>query len=155
MDASALIIPRIGFLPPSDPRVRSTIARVQQDLTRDGLVYRYRTPDDLPGGEGTFTLCTFWLADALALSGEVEEAHAVFERALSTGNDLGLFAEEFEPATGEQLGNFPQGFSHLALIGAAVDLGKAEAHPTEHESQTETDRADRGAVSPPAISSES
>jgi GH15 family glucan-1,4-alpha-glucosidase len=141
LDASALIIPRIGFLPPTDPRVRSTVDRIYENLTRDGLVYRYRTPDGLQGGEGTFTLCTFWLADALALSGEMDRAHAVFTRASRTANDVGLLAEEIDPTSGAQLGNFPQGFSHLALIGAAVDLSKSEKHGREDSARTEVDRA--------------
>jgi GH15 family glucan-1,4-alpha-glucosidase len=143
LDASALVIPRIGFLPPTDPRVRSTVQQIQRRLTRDGLVYRYRTTDGLAGGEGTFTLCTFWLVDALALGGRLDEAHALFERAAGCANDVGLLAEEIDPDSGEQLGNFPQGFSHLALIGAAVNLAKAAAHGAEEQSETEGDRAGR------------
>jgi alpha,alpha-trehalase len=141
LDASALIIPRIGFLPATDERVRSTLGRIRQQLTRDGLVYRYCTPDGLPGGEGTFTLCTFWLADALALSGDVDEARALFDRALGYANDLGLLAEEIDPESGHQLGNFPQGFSHMALIGAAVDIAKAATEGAEHRPRSEAERA--------------
>jgi GH15 family glucan-1,4-alpha-glucosidase len=143
LDATALVIPRIGFLPASDHRVLSTIEQVRQHLTSDGLVYRYRTADGLAGGEGTFTLCTFWLVDALALSGQLDEAHELFERVLSYANDLGLLAEEIDPETREQLGNFPQGFSHLALIGAAVNLAKVAKHGSEQEAETESDRAGR------------
>jgi GH15 family glucan-1,4-alpha-glucosidase len=153
LDASALMIPRVGFLAPIDPRLRSTVARIQQELTRDGLVYRYRAPDGLPGDEGTFTLCSFWLAEALALAGQVDQANALFEQVLVRANDLGLLAEEIDPATGEQLGNFPQGFSHLALIGAAVDLAAATEHGAERRALTEAERASRASrsasVSPP------
>ena len=143
LDASALMIPRVGFLPPTDPRVRSTVARIQDELTHDGLVYRYRAADGLPGDEGSFTLCSFWLAEALALEGQMDEAHALFERVLVRANDLGLLAEEIDPATGEQVGNFPQGFSHLALIGAAVDLAAAAEHGAERQAHTEAERASR------------
>ncbi|HEY1294261.1 MAG TPA: glycoside hydrolase family 15 protein [Chloroflexota bacterium] len=127
LDATALVIPRVGFLPASDPRVKSTVRHIQRHLTRDGLVYRYRTFDGLNSHEGTFTLCTFWLVDALALGGQLREARELFERTLDCANDLGLLSEEIDPETGEQLGNFPQGFSHMALIGAAVNLARAEA----------------------------
>jgi alpha,alpha-trehalase len=145
LDASSLVIPRIGFLPPTDPRVVSTVHQLQDKLTRHGLAYRYRAPDGLRGSEGTFTLCTFWLADALALTGQLEDAHAVFTRGLDACNDLGLLAEEVDPTNGDQLGNFPQGFSHLALIGAAVDLDKIERHGREQadRAHTEVDRAAR------------
>lgn len=126
LDASVLIIPRTNFLPPSDPRMRSTLDQVRRYLMRDGLVYRYRTADGLVGGEGTFTLCTLWLADALAQSGQVEAARETLDRVMGLANDVGLLAEEIDPATGQQLGNFPQGFSHLALIGAAVNLARFE-----------------------------
>jgi GH15 family glucan-1,4-alpha-glucosidase len=145
LDASVLVIPRIGFLPHTDARVQSTIDQVQRHLSRDGLVYRYRTRDGLAGGEGTFTLCTFWLVDALALSGRLAEAHELFKRTIGYANDLGLLSEEIDPASGEQLGNFPQGFSHLALIGAAVNLAKAEEHGSEDQAQSESDRAARAA----------
>ncbi len=143
LDASALIIPRVGFLPPTDPRVRSTVDQIQRKLSKDGLVYRYRTPDGLAEGEGTFTLTTFWLVDALALGGELDQAHALFERTLGYTNDLGLLAEEIDPESGAQLGNFPQGFSHLALIGAAVNLAKAERHGSEQSAENEGERAQR------------
>ncbi len=143
VDATALVIPRIGFLPPTDPRVKSTVAVIRKQLSNDGLVYRYRTRDGLAGGEGTFTLCTFWLVDALALGGHLDEAKGLFERTVGYANDLGLLAEEIDPDKREQLGNFPQGFSHLALIGAAVNLAKAAAHGSEEEAETESDRARR------------
>jgi GH15 family glucan-1,4-alpha-glucosidase len=141
LDATALVIPRIGFLPSTDPRVRSTVDQIRRHLTKDGLVYRYRTQDGLAGGEGTFTLCTFWLVDALALGGQLDGAHELFERTVGFANDVGLLAEEIDPETREQLGNFPQGFSHMALIGAAVNLAKAARHGPERRAETESDRA--------------
>jgi alpha,alpha-trehalase len=143
LDATALVIPRIGFLPPTDARVRSTVRQIQQHLSKNGLVYRYRTQDGLAGGEGTFTLCSFWLVDALALGGRLDEARALFERLAGYTNDLGLLAEEIDPVSGEHLGNFPQGFSHLALIGAAVNLAKAARHGMEEQPESEDDRAGR------------
>ena len=143
LDATALVIPRIGFLPPTDSRVRSTVDRIKQHLSKKGLVYRYRSQDGLAGGEGTFTLCSFWLVDALALGGQLDEARSLFERVAGYANDLGLLAEEIDPESGEQLGNFPQGFSHLALIGAAVNLAKAASHGAEQQAESEDDRAGR------------
>jgi GH15 family glucan-1,4-alpha-glucosidase len=143
LDATALVIPRIGFLPATDQRVQSTVEQIRRHLSRDGLVYRYRTADGLAGGEGTFTLCSFWLAEALALGGQLDAAHEQFERVTRYANDLGLLAEEIDPDTREQLGNFPQGFSHLALIGAAVNLAKAAKHGSEQRAETEGERAGR------------
>lgn len=143
LDASALEIPLIGFLPPADPRVHSTIDAIQKGLTHSGLVYRYLNPDGLPGGEATFALCSFWLVDALAVSGRVDEARAVFEHVTSYANDVGLLAEEIDPSTGELLGNFPQGFSHMALIGSAVNLAEAEQHGAEADAENESQRAER------------
>jgi GH15 family glucan-1,4-alpha-glucosidase len=143
LDASALAIHRVGFLPPTDWRVQSTMERIRSELSHDGLIYRYRAPDGLSGGEGTFVLCTFWMVDALALSDRLEEAHDLFERVLGHANDLGLLAEEIDPKTGLLLGNFPQGFSHLALIGSAVNLAKAAKHGPERRAETEADRAPR------------
>ncbi|MBV9174511.1 MAG: glycoside hydrolase family 15 protein [Chloroflexi bacterium] len=140
LDASALIIPQIGFLSATDSRVASTVDQIRHHLTRDGLVYRYRTKDGLAGGEGTFTLCTFWLVDALALCGEHEEARALFEKLISFTNDLGLLSEEIDPDNREQLGNFPQGFSHLALIGAAVNLMNSSKHGAEQDAHNAGDR---------------
>ena len=144
------MIPRIGFLPPTDPRVESTVEQIRRHLTKGGLVYRYRTQDGLAGGEGTFTLCTFWLVEALALGGRLDQARQLLERTLGYANDLGLLAEEINPETSEQLGNFPQGFSHMALIGAAVNLAKAARHGPEQQPETESERASRagGAAHP-------
>lgn len=145
LDASALVIPRVGFLPPTDPRVRSTVAAIRRELTEHGLVYRYRAGDGLPGGEGTFALCTFWLVDALALGGRLDEAQALFEHTIAYANDVGLLSEELAPGSRDLLGNFPQGFSHLALIGSAVNLAKAADRGPEHAPENEADRAGRAA----------
>ena len=128
LDASTLLIPIVGFLPADDPRVRATVEAIAERLSDPhGLVYRYRAADGLKGEEGPFLLCTFWLAHALALGGEVERARGVFERAAAFVNDLGLLAEEVDGATGELLGNFPQAFSHVGLVNAAWAIAQAEA----------------------------
>ncbi len=124
-DASLLLLPAIGFLPPEDPRILGTIARVEKELLIDGLVRRYRTErvfDGLPGKEGTFLACSFWLADAYAMTGRMEEARALFEHLLSLRNDVGLLSEEYDPGSGRMLGNFPQAFSHTGLINSAYTL---------------------------------
>ncbi|HEY3670062.1 MAG TPA: glycoside hydrolase family 15 protein [Acidimicrobiia bacterium] len=131
LDASNLMLPLVGFLPADDPRVLSTIAATEERLTdARGLVYRYRAHDGLKGDEGVFLLCTFWLAQALAVTGEVERARVVFERAAAFVNDVGLLAEEVDPESGELLGNFPQAFSHIGLVNAAWAISQAEAAPT-------------------------
>ena len=147
LDASALVIPRLGLLPPTDPRVQSTIERIQSELMANGLVYRYLADDGLPGHEATFALCSYWLVDALALSGQLDQAHQLFERVNGYANDLGLLAEEIDPTTGELLGNFPQGFSHLALVNAAVNLAKAERHGPEQRAEDESERASKAGPS--------
>ena len=130
LDASGLMMPIVGFLPATDPRVLATINAIAERLTDErGLVYRYDTrggADGLEGREGTFVLCTFWLAQALALAGQPARARHVFERAITYLNDVGLLAEEVDPATGELLGNFPQAFSHIGLINAAWAISEAE-----------------------------
>ncbi len=130
LDASNLMLPIVGFLPARDPRVLATIEAIEERLTDDrGLVYRYRTEggvDGLAGEEGTFLLCTFWLAQALAMADHVERAREVFESAIRYVNDVGLLAEEIDPATGELLGNFPQAFSHIGLVNAAWAISEAE-----------------------------
>ena len=130
LDASSLMIPIVGFLPADDPRVLSTIDAIAEHLTDEhGLIYRYDTrtgTDGLEGREGTFVLCTFWLAQALALAGQSARARQVFERARRFVNDVGLLAEEVDPATGELLGNFPQAFSHIGLVNAAWAISQAE-----------------------------
>ncbi|MFD9130381.1 glycoside hydrolase family 15 protein [Kitasatospora sp. NPDC059571] len=128
LDASVLVMPIVGFAPADSPRMRATIDAVRERLTSpDGLVYRYLATDDgLPGEEGTFLLCTFWLAQALAMAGEPEAARGYFERAASAANDVGLLAEEVDPGSGELLGNFPQAFSHIGLVNAAWAIARAE-----------------------------
>jgi GH15 family glucan-1,4-alpha-glucosidase len=131
LDASNLMMPLVGFLPADDPRMLATIEATAQRLTDDrGLVYRYRAHDGLEGDEGTFLLCTFWLAQAMAMSGQVERARGVFERAIAFVNDVGLLAEEVDPRSGELLGNFPQAFSHIGLVNAAWAISEAERMQT-------------------------
>ncbi len=131
LDASNLMMAIVGFLPADDPRMVATIDAIEAGLTDDrGLVYRYRTQegvDGLAGEEGTFLICTFWLAEALAMAGEVERATAVFERAVAFANDVDLLSEEVDPDTGEQLGNFPQAYSHIGLVNAAWAISEARA----------------------------
>jgi GH15 family glucan-1,4-alpha-glucosidase len=128
LDASNLMMPIVGFIAADDPRMLATIDAIQNRLTDEhGLVYRYLSHDGLAGEEGTFLLCTFWLAEALALAGDVPGAREVFGRAVAYVNDLGLLAEEVDPATGELLGNFPQAFSHIGLVNAAWAISQAEA----------------------------
>jgi GH15 family glucan-1,4-alpha-glucosidase len=125
LDASVLSIPRVGFLPGSDLRVRSTIAAIEKHLLRDGFVLRYNTEestDGLPGSEGAFVACTFWLADNYALAGRITEAAQLFERLLNIRNHLGLLSEEYDSKLRRQIGNFPQAFSHLALVRAAHSI---------------------------------
>ena len=130
LDASNLMMPIVGFLPAAGPRVLATIDAIAERLTDErGLVCRYDTrggADGLEGREGTFVLCTFWLAQALALAGQPARARHVFERAITYLNDVDLLVEEVDPATGELLGNFPQAFSHIGLINAAWAIAEAE-----------------------------
>ncbi len=132
LDAALLVIPRLGFLPPDDPRVIGTIDAVRDELGQNGLLRRYSAEktavDGLPGGEGTFLVCSFWLADALHLIGRTKEARELFDRLVGLANDVGLLAEEYDPVAGHQLGNFPQAFSHIGLVGTALALfGDEEA----------------------------
>jgi GH15 family glucan-1,4-alpha-glucosidase len=130
LDASNLNIPITGFLPGADERVTGTIDAISSELGHDGFVSRYSTDDTddgLPGSEGQFLACSFWLASALALNGRVNDARTLFERLVGLSNDLGLLAEEYDVERGRQVGNFPQAFSHLALIGAARAISEAEA----------------------------
>src|SRR5204863_6738344 len=134
LDASTLNIALVGFLPPDDYRVTGTIDAVQRDLARDGFVARYstdETDDGLPGGEGQFLACSFWLVTALALNGRVDAARELFERLLSLRNDVGLLAEEYDVDRGRQVGNFPQAFSHLALVEAAQAITTAASSATD------------------------
>ncbi|WP_061298550.1 glycoside hydrolase family 15 protein [Herbidospora cretacea] len=129
LDASLLLIPLVRFLPADDPRVRATVLAIADDLTVDDLVLRYRTKetdDGLSGEEGTFTICSFWLVSALAETGELQRARRLCEKLLSFASSLGLYAEEIDPVSGRQLGNFPQAFTHLALINAIIHIIRAE-----------------------------
>jgi GH15 family glucan-1,4-alpha-glucosidase len=130
LEAAQLLMPILGFLPATDPRMRSTIDAIADELTADGLVLRYRNEeglnaDGLSGEEGTFVICSFWLVSALAEAGEVDRAESLFDKLVSYANDLGLLAEEIDTANGELLGNFPQAFSHIGLITAAWEIDKA------------------------------
>ncbi|MEV7564464.1 glycoside hydrolase family 15 protein [Streptomyces tanashiensis] len=130
LDAATLLIPQVGFLPPDDPRVVGTVDAVRDELMHGGFLRRYSpgstAVDGLPGQEGTFLVCSFWLADALRLTGRTEEARALFERLVALTNDVGLLAEEYDPVSGRQLGNFPQAFSHIGLVGTAIALAAGE-----------------------------
>ena len=126
IDATTLLIPRMGLLPYDDPRVQGTIEAVMQNLmTEKGLVYRYKNEDGLPGDEGCFLLCSFWLVDSLSLSGRLDEAISIFVNVLQLMSPLGLLAEEIDPETGKLLGNFPQAFSHIGLVNSALYIGIA------------------------------
>jgi alpha,alpha-trehalase len=132
LDAAALLMPILGFLPATDERMRATIEAIARELAEDGLVLRYRNEeglnaDGLSGEEGTFVICSFWLASCLAKAGELERAEELFDRLVGCANDLGLLAEEIDTASGEQLGNFPQAFSHIGLITAAWAIDEARS----------------------------
>jgi GH15 family glucan-1,4-alpha-glucosidase len=134
LDASLLMMPLVGFLPPSDARVTGTIAAIQRELTVDGFVARYRlnsTLGDLPPGQGVFLPCSFWLVDALSVIGRRDEALTLFERLIELANDVGLFSEEYDPAAKRFLGNFPQAFTHVALVNSAFNLWKQHG-PAQH-----------------------
>jgi GH15 family glucan-1,4-alpha-glucosidase len=129
LDASLLLLPAVGFLPCRDPRIRGTMAAIERGLVRDGFVLRYdtgATEDGLPPGEGAFLACSFWLADAYILSGRIDDARALFRRLLGLRNDLGLLSEEYDPGVRRLLGNFPQAFSHVALVNTALNLSRAD-----------------------------
>ena len=136
LDASALLMPLVGFLPATDLRMKATIEAIARDLTEDGLVLRYRSDaglnaDGLAGKEGAFVICSFWLASCLAQAGEIDRAQALFERLSGFANDVGLLAEEMDSRTAELLGNFPQAFSHVGLIDAAWEIDQAQARATD------------------------
>ena len=134
VDASLLLLPLVGFLPATDPRIRGTLQAIEQRLlVNDEFVLRYETEDavdGLPPGEGAFLVCSFWLVDNYILQGRYEEAQRLFNRLLSHCNDVGLLAEEFDPLNGRMLGNFPQAYSHVGLINCALNLSR-EIGPTE------------------------
>ena len=151
MDASLLLIPIVGFLPPDDPRVQGTVAAVERKLLRDGFVMRYDTGtavDGLPPGEGAFLACSFWLVDNYVLLDRYDEARALFERLLALRNDVGLLAEEYDPHSDRQLGNFPQAFSHLALINAAHSLSTWEGAARLRSQKSEPVQPELGAAAP-------
>src|SRR5207245_6210456 len=130
LDAAALLMPLVGFLPATDERMKSTIDAIARDLTENGLVLRYRNQaglnaDGLSGEEGTFVICSFWLVSCLAQAGELERAEKLFDQLAGSANGLGLLAEEIDTANDELLGNFPQAFSHIGLITAAWEIDKA------------------------------
>ena len=134
LDASLLLLPLVGFLPPEDPRVRGTVAAIERRLLRrrasSSATTRPRSPTGCPPGEGAFLACSFWLADAYVLPGRMAEARALFERLLGLRNDVGLLAEEYDLGAGRLVGNFPQAFSHLALVNTAHNLSRF-AKPAE------------------------
>jgi GH15 family glucan-1,4-alpha-glucosidase len=144
LDASLLLMPLLRFLPPDDPRIKATVAAIADELTSDGLVLRYRvedTDDGLQGKEGTFTICSFWLVSALAEIGEHKRARDLCERVLSHASPLLLYAEEIDSRSGRHLGNFPQAFTHLALINAVM-------HIIEHEQIAARQAIEGTAVTP-------
>ena len=143
-DAALLLAPQLGT-PLSPELLARTVEAVEERLRVGDDVLRYRTPDGIPGGEGAFLICSFWLVDALLMVGRPVEAKALFERLLTKSNDLGLYAEETVPADGAFLGNFPQGFTHLALVNSAIHLQLYERGGAEALSGTHADRAIRAA----------
>jgi GH15 family glucan-1,4-alpha-glucosidase len=140
LDAALLLIPQVGFLPPTDPRVIGTVDAIRRELSIDDfLIRRYdtaRTEDGLPGSEGAFLLCSFWMVDGLALTGRHEEARRRFEQLLGLRNDVGLLSEEYDPAAKRMLGNFPQAFSHLGLIDSAFNLTAEHRGPAQHRAES-------------------
>ena len=129
LDASVLLMPLVRFLPPEDERIRKTVLAIADELSEDGLILRYRveqTDDGLMGEEGTFTICSFWVVSALVEIGELKRARELCEKLLSYASPLGLYAEEIDPRSGRHLGNFPQAFTHLALINAVMHVIRAD-----------------------------
>lgn len=150
LDASVLMMPLVGFLPSDDPRMRATVDRIRERLTEHGLVRRYLAGDHLPGCEGTFAICSFWLVDNLALQGRIDEATALFEHVTSYANDVGLMTEQIDPTSGTLLGNYPQGFTHLALIRSALLLANARGvRDAKPAVAAMTARAQSQVLSPP------
>lgn len=133
LDAALLLLPVVDFVAWDDERMVRTAEAIRKELSYDGLVRRYAARDGLRGKEGVFVACTFWLAECLANQRRRKEARQAFERACRCGNDLGLFAEEFQPKRGEMLGNFPQGLTHLAHVAAALALERLEAKPSPRQ----------------------
>jgi len=144
LDASLLLIPQVGFLPPDDPRVRGTHDAIARHLVVDGLVLRYSTAtgvDALPPGEGAFLPCSFWFADSLALTGRRKEGEALFERLLELRNDVGMLAEEYDAQARRMVGNFPQALTHMALINTARLLSIPE-----HQARSASAKGERPAA---------
>ena len=149
LDASLLLLPAIGFLPPDDPRIIGTVAAIERDLVTDGLVRRYDTAiseDGLKGGEGMFIACSFWLADAYLMLGRRKDAEALFDKLLALRNDVGLLSEEYAPASQRLVGNFPQAFSHLALVNCASNLAHGEK-PAEQRAEVKVNGKEKSKVS--------
>ncbi len=145
LDASLLLAAEVGFLAPDDPRFRGTVEAIERELLHEGFLLRYRpeqADDGLPGGEGTFLVCSFWLVDAYVLLGRLDEAVALFERLLAVRSDLGLLAEEYDPRLGRQLGNFPQAFSHVGLVNSAHNLLRARGPARQRANHGEAPSAD-------------
>jgi GH15 family glucan-1,4-alpha-glucosidase len=141
MDASVLRLPIMGVIDARDPKMRSTIARVERELMRNGLVYRYHNDDGIAGRDGAFLACSFWLVDNYILCGRVKEAHELFQHLISFANDVGLLSEEVDVESGTLLGNFPQAFTHIALINAAIRLAEARKgrKPSAHAVADDTE----------------
>ena len=149
IDASTLQIPLVGFLPATDPRVVGTVAAVEKQLLREGLVLRYHThetDDGLPPGEGAFLACSFWLADVFVLQGRFSDAHRLFDHLSALCNDVGLLAEEYDPVAGRMLGNFPQAFSHIGLINTALNLARASGPAEDRAEGAEQSEGESAAV---------
>jgi GH15 family glucan-1,4-alpha-glucosidase len=143
VDASLLVLSAVGFIPGDDPKMTGTIEAVEKDLMQDGLLLRYRTEsgvDGLAGDEHPFLACSFWLVTAYAMAGRIDDAHALMGRLLELPNDVGLLAEEYDPVEERFAGNFPQAFSHLALVGAAVSLASAETFANTAKTQSGSDQ---------------
>ena len=152
LDASLLLLPLVGFLPPDDPRIVGTIAAIERTLLKDGFVARYDTGssvDGLEGGEGVFLACSFWLVDNYAQQNRWGDARALFERLISLCNDVGLLSEEYDPRAKRLVGNFPQAFSHVALVNTALNLSR-ENGPAQHRAEaTDAGDADTGKAREP------
>jgi GH15 family glucan-1,4-alpha-glucosidase len=143
LDASLLLLAEVGFVAADDPRFVGTVRQIEERLLREGLVYRYDTlasNDGLPPGEGAFLACSFWLADAYVLMGRRPDAEALFERLTALCNDVGLLSEQYDPSARQQLGNFPQAFSHVGLVNTAFNLSAAEK-PVEQRAERTADAA--------------
>ena len=147
LDASLLLMPLTGFLPPDDPRIIGTVEAIRKELVQDGLVLRYlpeEAQDGLAGNEGTFLVCSFWLADVLTMMGRTDEATVLFEHLLSLCNDLGLLAEQYDPRSSRQLGNFPQAFSHLGIVNTAHNLMSSRGPAEQRADRAPAPKPDRG-----------